>query len=254
MNIKTFFSNYFYEHIYAFYHRRKRIRNFYKYKKIVINKYGLEIGGPSRVFKKKLPIYYHAKKIDGINFSTSTLWEKNLVDLGYFNYFMERSGTQYISDATNLNKISDSTYDFLLSSHCLEHIANPLKALKEWSRVIKDNAFLVLVLPNKNGNFDRKRNFTQFEHILKDYENNVDESDMTHLDEIITFHDFEMDKNSGTLDQFVKRGKNNLEIRGLHHHVFDESLIKNALDWCNFKVLDFDQDKTNFFTLAKKNS
>ena len=253
MNIKTFISNNFYEHLYNFYHRKKRIRNFYKYKSVVKNKRGLEIGGPSRIFKKKLPIYHYAKKIDGTNFSTSTLWENNLEDLGHFKYFMQRSGTQYISDATNLNKINDLTYDFLLSSHCLEHIANPLKALTEWRRVIKKNAYLVLVLPNKDGNFDRKRSFTQFEHLVDDFENDVDEADMTHLDEIIAHHDFDMDKNSGTFHEFVARGKNNLEVRGLHHHVYDEILIRKILKWSNFTIIDFDKDSTNFFTLAKKN-
>ena len=253
MKIRTFISNNFYEHIYTLYHRKKRIHNFSKYKTMLSNKYGLEIGGPSRIFKKKIPIYYYAKKIDGVNFASSTLWEKNLVDSGDFNYFMQRFGIQYISDATNLNKINDLTYDFLLSSHCLEHIANPLKALKEWSRVIKEDAYMVLVLPNKDGNFDRNRSFTKFDHILKDFENDVDESDLTHLDEIIELHDFEMDKNLGTLDEFVLRGKDNLKIRGLHHHVFDEVLIKEILKWCNFKVLDFDKDKTNFYTLARKN-
>ena len=252
MNIKTFISKNVYEPVYTFRHRKKKLANYQKYKSAVCNMYGLEIGGPSKVFKKKCPIYHHAYKLDGINFSTSTLWEKNLKDTGNFQYFLHKRGVQYISDATNLSRINNSTYDFLSSSHCLEHIANPLKALKEWKRVIKDNAYLILVLPNKYNNFDSNRKFTKFDHILKDFENDIDESDLTHLDEIIELHDFELDKESGSLEDFILRGRNNIDIRGLHHHVFDESLIKKMLYWCNFSIIDFSFDEANFFTLAKK--
>ncbi len=44
-------------------------------------------------------------------------------------------GIQYVRDATDLRGIPDSKYDFVLASHALEHIANPLKAMSEWTRV-----------------------------------------------------------------------------------------------------------------------
>ncbi|PYL73305.1 MAG: hypothetical protein DMF22_01865 [Verrucomicrobia bacterium] len=33
--------------------------------------------------------------------------------------------------------IPSGKYDFLLASHCLEHMANPLCAFQEWLRVLK---------------------------------------------------------------------------------------------------------------------
>ena len=57
-----------------------------------------------------------------------------------------------------------------------------------------------------------------------------------------------MDENLGSIEEFISRGKNNFNIRGLHHHVFDESLIRKILEWCGFTILDFDYDETNFFT------
>ena len=41
------------------------------------NKTGLEIGGPSKFFdlKSYFPVYLFAKRIDGVNFSTETVWE-----------------------------------------------------------------------------------------------------------------------------------------------------------------------------------
>ena len=247
-----FILAYLYEHMYYLRHRNKRLGNFSIYKNAIINKSGVEIGGPSRVFKKKLPIYYFAKNIDGINFAVTTLWERDLKDHGPYKYFMQRVGVQFIREATDLFEIQDSKYDFLTSSHCLEHVANPLKALREWNRVTKKNGYLILVLPNKAGNFDKNRKVTKFKHILKDFNRDVKESDMTHFKEISKFHEFSMDKNSGSYDEFITRGKNNLKIRGLHHHVFDKKLIKEMLEWSDYILLDFKTDSCNFFTLAMK--
>jgi SAM-dependent methyltransferase len=63
----------------------------------------------------------------------------------------------------------DGKYDFVFSSHCLEHIWLPQKALKEWLRILKPEGFLVLFLPHKyfypnvrdkGGNAGHKCDFT----------------------------------------------------------------------------------------------
>ena len=51
----------------------------------------------------------------------------------------------------------------------------------------------MLILPNKKSTFDHRRPYTTFEHLIKDYKNNVSEDDLTHYDEIILLHDIEMD-------------------------------------------------------------
>ena len=38
----------------------------------------------------------------------------------------------------------------MFSSHLLEHLSEPLKALIEWARVIKDGGHLVLYLPDED--------------------------------------------------------------------------------------------------------
>src|SRR4051794_38319112 len=105
------------------------------------NQYGIEIGGPSPIFRVKgiFPVYVYAKNIDGVNFSNHTIWEGKL-EAGYtYCYFDHFCGYQYIAEATDLHMIKSNTYDFVLSSHSLEHTANPLKALKEWNRILKAN-------------------------------------------------------------------------------------------------------------------
>ena len=73
---------------------------------------------------------------------------------------------QYISEATDLSNISDGHYEFLISSNCLEHSANPLKAILEWRTVLKEKGILILVVPKKDLNFDHTRRDTEFNALL----------------------------------------------------------------------------------------
>ena len=250
--LKVFLKNY--SRAYQLRHKKKIRKSFFLYKHAVKNLEGLEIGGPSRIFKKVLPIYHYSQSIDGVNFSESTLWEKDLTDSSAYNYYFDKTGTQFIMEATNLEKIQSSFYDFVASSHCLEHTANPLKALLEWKRVVKEDGYLILVLPNKINNFDRNRATTKFSHILDDFKMDISEHDLTHLDEIVAKHDYDLDSGSESMENFIKRGKNNFVYRGLHHHVFDEELVELMLSWCRLKLFNLESDNNNIFVLAQKNS
>jgi len=46
------------------------------------------------------------------------------------------------------NAISSNEYDYLFSSHCLEHIENWQDALEHWVRVVKIDGIVFLYLPN----------------------------------------------------------------------------------------------------------
>jgi SAM-dependent methyltransferase len=224
-----------------------------KYRSFVENKYGIEIGGPSRLFKSVLPLYQFVGGLDGVNFSTDTVWEGRIKAGENFNYYYRKSGHQFICDATDLSEIATAHYDFLLSSNCLEHVANAIKALTEWKRVIKVGGVLILVLPKKESNFDHRRPVTKFEHLLDDFTLDVGEDDLTHLDEILALHDLRKDPPAGDLERFTERSLKNFQNRTLHHHVFDAQLIEEILDHVGFEILDMTTTRTDFFALATKN-
>jgi ubiquinone/menaquinone biosynthesis C-methylase UbiE len=220
------------------------------------NQSGLEIGGPSSIFRVKgiFPIYIYAKNIDGVNFSDNTIWEHKLQTGNNYNYFDHFYGYQYIAEATDLHMIETNKYDFLLSSHSLEHIANPVKALKEWNRVLKNSGKLILVLPDKENTFDSKRPYTSFEHLLNDFNNNVKEDDQTHIEEILQLHDHSKDN---TVDKvkFAERLKENLVHRSAHHHVFSFTLINQVLEFTGFTRLYQQKNKPfHLVTIAQNNN
>jgi SAM-dependent methyltransferase len=205
------------------------------------DKTGLEIGGPSDIFRRRglFPVYPLAVRIDNSNFSARTIWGDSL-ESGFQFDRRRPCGRQYFLEATHLDKIADNSYDFLLASHVLEHVANPLLALAEWIRVVVPGGTMVIVLPHKEGTFDHRRSVSALEHLIADFDSGTSEADTTHLAEILQLHDLSRDPEAGDIDAFRKRAENNLENRGLHHHVFDTALAVKLLGYAGLQILSVD--------------
>jgi SAM-dependent methyltransferase len=78
--------------------------------------------------------------------------------------------------------------DFVLSSHLLEHLSDPIGALKEWHRVLAPGGTLFLRVPDKRGTFDKDRGRTSLAHLLQDHADPPDsaarrENDLEHYRE-----------------------------------------------------------------------
>lgn len=200
---------------------------------------GLEIGGPSDIFSKHgfIPVYPAADSVDGCNFSNNTVWENTIREGRTYKHGENLLGHQHIIDGTDLSTLKSEDYDFILSSHSLEHIANPLKAMQEWVRVLKNGGALFLVVPDKNFTFDRHRPVTSFSHLLADFENNVAENDLTHLEEILQYHDLKRDVPAGNFAEFKSRSLQNHQNRCLHHHVFDFELLSKIFKFLNLRLV-----------------
>jgi hypothetical protein len=141
-----------------------------------------------------------------------------------------------VRDATDLSSIADGAYDFVFASHCLEHIANPLKALCEWRRVVSDTGYLVLILPEKSQCFDHRREYARFETLLTQYRNQVGEDDLSTLPEILEKHDISRDGGARNPEYFHARSLDNYRNRCLHHYVYSVPLLREIGEWlgCRF--------------------
>lgn len=191
---------------------------------------GLEIGGPSAVFARRgiFPIYPSAAVVDNVNFSATTVWD-------YPPPAGLPPGAQYVLEATQLSGIPSGSYDFVASSHTLEHTANPLKAMQEWKRVIRPQGYLALVVPDKHRTFDHRRPMTTMHHLLADLERDVGEDDLTHVSESERLHDARRDP--GELCASVPLAQHNVETRVMHHHVFDVHLVAEVVGHAGFEIL-----------------
>lgn len=194
------------------------------------DKRGIEIGGPSAVFRRflNLPIYDMVGALDNCDFSQHTKWADHTQSYCFSK--RKACGTTFVSEGSDLAYIPDNTYDFLLSSHNLEHFANPLRALEEWKRIVVPGGHLVIILPHYAKTFDHRRTPTTIEHMTEDYRNNVGEEDMTHVEETFAAH--RLNEASRSDEELRQLLLTNFEHRMMHHHVFNETnsseLIKAA--------------------------
>jgi SAM-dependent methyltransferase len=76
-----------------------------------------------------------------------------------------------VCDALLLDALPDAEFDFLIASHVIEHVHNPLKALLAWRRVLRPGGLALCIVPDGRYTFDAGRPLTSFEHLLWDYEN-----------------------------------------------------------------------------------
>jgi SAM-dependent methyltransferase len=216
-----------------------RLRCYVNEREAFVEKTGLEFGGPSLIFAQRgiFPVYQLAARIDNCNFDYQTLWEGKITPQSGFRFNAARApGKQFVAEATDVGFIPDGTYDFVLSSHMLEHSANPLKAMREWLRVLKPGGTLFIVLPHRDGTFDHRRPITPLRHLMEDFERQMSEDDLTHLPEILELHDLRRDPEAGGFEAFKARSERNRENRGLHHHVFDTRLAVELLDHLCLKI------------------
>ena len=78
----------------------------------------------------------------------------------------------YMGTAYDLHSFEDNSQNFVINSHLLEHLLNPIKALKEWIRILKPGGFLFLILPDKNlipHQFDNRADETNLKDLVERY-------------------------------------------------------------------------------------
>lgn len=66
--------------------------------------------------------------------------------------------------------VPDESQDFVISSHVLEHFPDPIKALKEWYRVIRNGGYIFMIVPHKERTFDRDRPRTTLAELIARHE------------------------------------------------------------------------------------
>jgi SAM-dependent methyltransferase len=53
-------------------------------------------------------------------------------------------------DAQYMQGVADNSLDFVHSSHCLEHLRDPIIALENWVRILKPGGHLICLIPDED--------------------------------------------------------------------------------------------------------
>ena len=133
--------------------------------------FGLEIGALCYpyLFNKDCNVKYadifENSKLRNVldDIPSENLYDKKLVELDYIlkppKFFLE--------------DIEDNKFDFVYSSHVLEHTPNPIAAIIEQLRIVNKNGIVYAVLPNKRYTYDRLRKITPAKDLIKKFENQI---------------------------------------------------------------------------------
>ena len=124
---------------------------------------GIELGALHQ--PANIPPSCHAGRIFVDKYDTDTL-------RGFYGPSIgELVDVQLLDDAEKLVNISSDAFDYVIGSHILEHMENPVAAIESWFRVLKPGGMLIFLVPNKCQCFDKGRIVTSLEHIRHEYFN-----------------------------------------------------------------------------------
>jgi len=168
-----------------------------------------------------------------LSYSTST----KIIDV---NIVREHRGqptnADYLTDATDLYFAKDGAFDFVCCSHVLEHIANPIKALCEWKRVIREGGIIYCGVPDKRFTFDHRRQTTTLSHLIDDYQKDVDQSDTTHIQDLVDNWDERLDSCWNNRQQLLEHIRAN-PLSGIHHHVWIKDDVMDLFKYVHLEIV-----------------
>lgn len=204
----------------------------------------LELGGPSAIFSDRgaLPLYGVIASLDNVNLRGPS---------GAFRYHASRpEGMSYVAEAAPLSFV-DGFYDCVLSSHVIEHCANPLGALREWTRVVRKGGLVLTVAPEMRECFDHFRAATPWDHLLEDERCAMPETDESHVEEFITQTDRRlMSKADAAI--LESRARENFVSRWVHHHTWNAALLVKAMTHVGLDILAIDKAPISIVALGRK--
>jgi ubiquinone/menaquinone biosynthesis C-methylase UbiE len=131
-----------------------------------------------------------------------------------------------VDDATRLATVPDSSLDFVVANHFLEHCEDTIGTLRTFLRVTRPGGAVFLAVPDKRRTFDSARPTTSLEHVLRDHELGPEISRVQHYEEFARLVEGVSD------DELPARVANALEDDRyhMHFHVWTHETFLELLD------------------------
>jgi len=117
-----------------------------------------------------------------------------------------------IDEGATLSSVTDESFDYLIAAHVLEHIDDPISALKNWVRVVRPGGHIVIAVPDMRLCDEKERALTTVEHFWRDHEEGPHVSADSHYRE----HGLNPDGYTGRkLAEYIMEHE-----RMIHYHTF----------------------------------
>ena len=145
---------------------------------------GLELG----------PLHRPIPRHDGMRMTYVDYQDQETLQRAYPKLAKHIVPVDVLDDAQTLATVEPASFDFLISAHVIEHMRDPIGALVNWLRAVRDGGLLYLIVPDKRRTFDKLRVRTTLEHMVLDYQQPSTERDFEHFLDYALFVHHAMDR------------------------------------------------------------
>jgi len=151
--------------------------------------------------------------------------------------FGTETGAALLLDFHNIDSWQGERPNLIVSSHVIEHLENPIKALKAAIKCLLPGGWIYSVLPYYKETFDHKRAPTSLSHLIDDYKMDCSGPDWVHIEEFLRNYDCAKDLVfRGDFNKFIEVYRDKPE-RHTHYHVFDLPLVFSMHGYAGFECV-----------------
>lgn len=159
-----------------------------------------------------------------------------------------------IDEADKLENIPDSSQDFVIANHVLEHCQDPIGAVGNMLRVLTEEGILFLSIPDKRFTFDSDRRPTRLEHLARDHAEGPGWSKRQHFMEWARH----VEKVEGGAEVEKRADELMDKCYGIHYHVWTQAemmelfvYLKNE-SGLNFEIEHFSKNGIEAIFVLRK--
>jgi SAM-dependent methyltransferase len=129
-------------------------------------------------------------------------------------------------DRSDLSELRPHGFDFFIANDVIEHVANPVRFLRNVYGAMKPGAVLFLSVPDRDYTFDHRRDLTTTEHLWREHDRGVTTVSAAHLRDFIRYTE------PGGLPRNPLRRRRLYRFhreRSIHVHVWDQASFDEFL-------------------------
>jgi len=126
-----------------------------------------------------------------------------------------------------LSPIADASQDFVIASHVLEHLAEPVGFMAEIHRVLRPGGVALILLPDRHRTRDRDRSPTPLAHVVAEYHERVDEVSDAHVMEWLEHRGMPLGATPEEQARILDRHRR----RSIHVHCWDAPEFLAVILW-----------------------
>ncbi len=131
-------------------------------------------------------------------------------------------------DRDSAESLGEVKFDFVILNHVIEHLANPISAIRTLFGLVRAGGLVVISAPDKEYTFDRPRALTPFEHLLDEYRTGVTEVTDEHYIDFLRAAHPDVVAACGTREELLTHVFN-VRRRREHAHVWSSDSFRDFL-------------------------